>query len=120
MTSSNMTAHNIILANPADDAWTTNNFTFQLGAYGDTILMVFADHLGGAVDEMIDWAVEHEPDLLCDGAVADAYCDAIAAGHCRDTAHEMSLEDVTVGGNFGNCIMSHEWRIMNNNTPHTP
>ena len=111
-TAPRITSHKIAIANGDDRPWTKSRFVLQLGAYGDTILMVWADHLSDAIDEMIDWAVEHEPDMLCDGAVADTYCNAIAAGCSRDVAYDISLEDVTTGGNCGNCIMSHEWHII--------
>ena len=110
-----ITSHNITPVNPEDESWTKSRFVLQFGPYGDTLLMAWADHLQDALDESIDWIVEHEPGLLCDGAVADAYCDAIAEGHSRDEAYEMSLVDVTVGGNCGNCIMSHEWMILAEN-----
>lgn len=109
------TAANINIVNPDDETWTRSRFIMQFGPYGDTLLMVWADHLQDALDESIDWLVEHEPGLLCDGEVANAYCDAIAEGHTRDDAYEISLQDVTIGGNCGNCIASHEWGVRAEN-----
>lgn len=101
--------------NRDDRHWTDNKFALWFGPYGETKLVVFSDHLQNALDESIDWLVEHAPGLLCDEQVKEAYEEAIAEGKTEDEAIEIAEVDTVRGGNCGNYIFSHEWGILSEN-----
>lgn len=97
-----------------------NRFVLWLGAYGSTMVLVYAKHLEDALDETIDWCVDFMPGLLCDDSVnaeyerlfheyTDSGLDEDAA---REKAYEESEVDITRAGNYSNCIPSYEWGIV--------
>lgn len=105
----------LIYINRDDRHWTRNRFVLCFGAYGETKLVVWADHLHDALDDAIDWMVENAPGLLCDDEVSEAYQEAIEEGKSEEEAHEIACEDTTQGGNCGNYILSHEWGVLSEN-----
>ena len=109
------TPHPIEIVNPCDKSWTDSRFILHFGAYGETRLMVYADHLQDALDESIDWIAENAPGLLCDDEVNEAYQEAIDEGKTEDEAWEIAEQDTTCGGNCGNRILSWEWGILAEN-----
>lgn len=102
----------IIPVNGSDRSWMKHRFILAFGAYADTRIMVWANHIEGAIDEAIDWLVDHAPGHIVDDLVAEAYREAIAAGKSEEEAMDYAREDTTCGGNAGNYIMSHEWYLL--------
>ena len=54
----------ITYVNPHDSDWTKNQYVLCFGAYGATYLLVNANSLDSALDEAIDWLVEHEHGII--------------------------------------------------------
>lgn len=102
----------IVLVNPTDRDWTTQNFILCFGAYGNTVLRVWANSLDCAFDEAIDYIAEFCPGLLYDEQVTEAYNEAIQNGMSEDEAMDEATIDMTIGGNCGNYIASWEWQIV--------
>ena len=102
----------LVPVNPGDRDWMRHRYILAFGAYGDTRLMVWANSIEDALDESIDWIVEHAPGLLCDEQVAEEYNRLIAEGKSAGEAQEESEADTTCGGNCGNRILSWEWCIV--------
>lgn len=102
----------IIDINRGDHSFTDHRFVLAFGAYGDTLLLVHADHLEDALDEAIDWLVDNAPGHIIDDQVEEAYREAIAEGKSDEEAMEISEQDTTSGGNAGNHISSSEWSIV--------
>lgn len=100
------------LANPGDRDWTRHRYVLCFGAYGWTLVVVWANSLEGALDGAIDWIVDFAPGLLCDDEVAEAYQEAIASGMTEEAAWEEAEQDTTCGGNCGNRILSYQWGIV--------
>jgi hypothetical protein len=114
----------IIPINFSDRHWTSNRFILCFGAYGDTRLMVWANHLEDALDECVDWISENAPGLLCNEQVNEAYREWLdenaedpsdPSEDEQNSAYEYSLEDVTTAGNAGDHILSYEWGIVAEN-----
>jgi len=101
----------IEIVNPNDSDWTKHRYILWFGACGATYLMVWANSLDDALDEAIDWCVEHAPGLLCDDQVNEAYNAALEEGKSEEEAMEIAEMDVTTGGNYGNHVLSWEWGI---------
>ena len=102
----------IKIANFGDRHWTRDRFILQFGPYGDVLLMVFADHLHDALDTAIDWIAENEPGLIANDQRDEAFAEAKADGKTEDEAWGLAHEDLTIGGNCSDCILSHEWAIV--------
>lgn len=112
----------IKIANPSDRAWTDQRFVLAFGAYGDTLVMAYADSLDDALDECVDWIADNAPGLLADESVQDEYkralAERVAAGadpddqtvieQCQDAA----TVDTTCAGNNGHYLHSWEWTIV--------
>lgn len=111
-----MTFH---LANHCPDMrgsrYRTKRWVLGFGAYGNVVLLVWANHLEDALDECIDWIAENVKGFLCDDEVARVYNDEIAKGVDSDTAWENATVDTTCGGNIGHWIHSWEWTILAEN-----
>jgi hypothetical protein len=105
----------LTIVNPGDRTRTRHRYVLWFGAYGWTRLMVWANSLDDALDEAVDWIVDHAPGLLCDDVVAEEYGRAIAAGMTPEAAQEEAEEDTTCAGNYGNRILSWEWGIVAEN-----
>lgn len=112
--SNTITAGNLAIVNPTDRSWVRNRYLFSFGAYGDAKCLVWANSLDDALDEAIDWLVEHAPGILCDEEVHKEYERAIAEGLDKDAAQEHATVDTTCGGNAGNYINSWEWSVVEN------
>ena len=102
----------ITIVNPNDAHWTRHRYVLWFGAYGDKRLMVWANSLDDALDESIDWIVDHAPGRLCDGAVAEEYRRALEEGKSEEEAQEEAQVDTTCGGSCGNRINSWEWGVV--------
>lgn len=102
----------IIPVNGSDRDWTHHRYIFACGAYGDTLLMVWANSLEAALDEAVDWIADHEPGLLVDDAVNDAYREGIANGLSEEEAQEQAEIDTTCAGSSGHYLNSWEWTIV--------
>ena len=102
----------INIVNPGDRDWTKHRYVLQFGAYGWTVLLVWANSLDDALDESIDWIVDHAPGLLCDDEVQEEYERLIAEGKSEEEAQEEAEVDTTCGGNAGNRINSWDWAIV--------
>ena len=63
----------ITAVNSSDRDWTKHRYLIGFGAYGWTVLMVWADSLDDAMDECADWCDIHAPGLLCDDEVKEEY-----------------------------------------------
>lgn len=101
-----------IIVNPTDRAWTKHRYILRFGAYGDHVLMVYANGLGDALDECVDFLADRWPGLLADEAVQEDYEAAIAEGLDEEQAYELSTEDTTCAGNNGHYLASWEWGIV--------
>ena len=106
---------NIKIVNFEDRHWTRDRFILQFGPYGDTRLMIFANNLQEAIDVAIDWIGENEPGLLANDQRDEAFLEARSEGMTEDEAWDCAGEDLTIGGNCGDCILSHEWAIIAEN-----
>ncbi len=102
----------IAIVNGNDRAWSKHRFILAFGAYGDTRLMVWADHLETALDVAIDWIADNAPGLLADAAVNEAFKEAKDQGLSDDQAMDQATIDTTCGGNCGNYLNSWEWCIV--------
>lgn len=102
----------ITIVNASDRGWTRHNYILAFGAYGETKLRVYANSLDVALDEAIDYLVEHAPGYIVDEAVNEAYTVAIADGMSDEDAQAYATEDTYCGGNCGNYILSHEWTVV--------
>lgn len=111
MTNTTIRSGKLTIVNPWDRDQTTGQWLICLGAYGDTRLVIWADGADSALDEAIDWAVDHAPGLLADESVAEEYNRAIAEGLSEDEAQERATVDTTSGGSCGHYINSWEWAI---------
>ena len=105
----------IHVVNANDRSWTRNSYLLAFGAYGNTLLLAYANSLDVALDECIDWLVENEPGHIIDDQVNEEYQAAIAEGLDEEEAMERAEEDTTSGGNAGNHINSSEWTIVAEN-----
>ena len=105
-------AYGIEIVNPTDRDWTKHRYILAFGAYGWTRLMVGANSLGDAIDESIDWIVDHAPGLLCDEQVTEAYQEAIRAGMSEEKAAEEAAVDTICGGNEGHYILAWECNLI--------
>jgi len=101
----------VIIVNPPDRSWTRHRYVLWFGAYGETRLMVWANSLDDALDEAVDWIVDHAPGLLADESVREEYNRLIAEGKSEDEAQEEAEVDTTTAGNCGNYLNSCEWGI---------
>ena len=110
-----MTHRDIIAVNPGDQDWAQSRYILAFGAYGDTLLMAWANSLDDALDECIDWIADNAPGLLCDDAVAEEYQARLAEGMSEEEAQEAAELDTTCGGNYGHYILSWEWGIVAEN-----
>lgn len=115
------------LVNPSESSWQNHRFILSFGAYGSTLLMVWARSLDDALQECGDWIEEHAPGLFCDDSVQEAYEEALeeackACGcdtaepcdDCRESAWGASETDVTHLDN-GHYLPSWEWGIYAEN-----
>jgi hypothetical protein len=110
----------VIPVNGSDRDWTHHRYILWFGAYGWTRLMVWANSLDDALDECVDWIVEHAPGLLADETVQDEYkcelAEAVAEGLDEESAAERAQEraevDTTCAGNCGHYLNSWEWGIL--------
>lgn len=89
--------------------------------------MVWANGLGDALDEAVDWAADHAPGFLADEFVAESYREALdecraecvecssasePCESCESHARDQSEVDTTCAGNEGHYIMSNDWHIV--------
>jgi hypothetical protein len=105
----------VIIVNGHDRNWTSGRYVLAFGAYGWTVLMVWANSLEDALDEAVDWIAEHEPGLLADEEVADEYRRLVAEGMPEEEAAEEAAVDTTCAGNAGHYLHSWEWSIVAEN-----
>ena len=77
--------------------------------------LVFADHEGDALDEVIDYIAENNPGMLADDQVNEAYKAAIDCGATEEQAWECATADTITGGNCGNHLIS--WEVQLTESP---
>lgn len=107
-----MSPRKIVPVNGSDRDWTRHRYILSFGAYGETLLMVWANSLDDALDECVDWIADNAPGLLADEQVAEAYNEAIAAGKSEEDAQAEAETDTTCAGNAGHYLLSYEWGIV--------
>lgn len=107
-----MNTRKIVPVNGGDRDWTKHRYILSFGAYGDTLLMVWANSLDDALDECVDWIADNAPGLLADEQVTEAYNEAIAAGMSEEDAQAEAETDTTSAGGYGHYILSWEWAIV--------
>lgn len=105
----------IVAVNATDADWTRNRYLLAFGAYGWTLLLVWANSLDDALDECVDWIAEKKPGLLCNEQVKGAFEAAKAEGLSDEKAHEQATCDMTSAGNYSDYIASWEWGIVAEN-----
>lgn len=123
----------IVLVNPDNRDYTSHRYVLCFGAYGDTVLMVWANGLEDALEECGEWIADHAPGLFCDDSVKDQfeelYEEYLSANRetcsckgeeepceectesARSDAWEGSEEDTTRLDN-GHYLPSWEWGIV--------
>ncbi len=52
------------IANPTDKGLWQHSYVLAFGAYGNTLVLAYADSLDAALDGCVDWIAEHAPGLL--------------------------------------------------------
>ena len=98
----------VVLVNTRDQG--DQRFVFWFG--GDTYLMSYGWDMERALEEAIDWIVDHAPGLLHDDAVEETYREAIAEGKSEEEAIEEAEMDMTSFGHSGmHYLASWEWGI---------
>lgn len=100
------------IVNGSDREFKRQRFVLAFGQISTLFLMVWADHLDGALDESVDWLVDNAPGLLCDAEVQEAYNEAIQAGKSEEEAQEEAEVDTTCAGNEGHYLRSDDWNIV--------
>ncbi len=101
-----------VVVNASDKDWTKHRYVLAFGAYGDTKLLVYGNHLADAFDEAIDWIADNAPGLLCNAEVEEAYNAAVAEGQEEERAWESATVDTACGGNGGDYMHAWEWCIV--------
>lgn len=89
-----------------------HRFILAFGAYGDTMLLVYADHLDDALVECVDWIAENAPGLLADDEVHEEYNRLVSEGASEEDAQEEASIDTTCAGNAGHYLNSWECTIV--------
>lgn len=104
----------MILVNPTDSHWTRHRFILAFGAYGDTVLMAWANSLEDALDECVDWIAANAPELLADDQVREEYERLLTEEPdlTDDCRWERACEDTMCAGNSGHYLLSWEWGIV--------
>lgn len=102
----------LILVNPMDSNFTAHRYILWFGQIVPANVMVWEDSLDGAFDKAIDWIVDHQPDLLCDDMVKEAFDAAVLEGLSKEEAFDAAMSDVSIGGNCGHSVLSYEWGIV--------
>ncbi len=112
----------IIIVNPNDKSWMRHSYLLWIGEGMPRYLMIYANSLDDAFDELIDWASDNAPGLLADDQVNEEYTrlrnEFIEEnGHDPDDDEEMQIReqaeaDTVTGGNAGNHIEPHTWGII--------
>ena len=111
--------HVIHNANSSDRDWTKHNFIFWFGGpYSATYVRAWGNDIDSALDEAVDWLVDHKPGLLCDKEVEEEYKRLIAEGKSEEEAQEEAEMDTTTAGNYGNRLNSEEWGIVAEDPSH--
>lgn len=122
--------HKIKVANPHDRSWTNGSFLFSLGAYGWALVLVYADHLGDALDALVDDYIEdhapgylvspEEQETLIREALADSnhtweeFIEAVGSETWAQEIEQSALSDTTMAGSHGQRI-TWEWSIVAEN-----
>lgn len=105
--------------------YTHNRYLIGLGAYGWTILLVYANNLEDAIEECADWCHDNAPGLFCDDQVAEEYNRCIAASKMNadyaeradeyeSEAYEQSTTD-TIACDGGHYFLSWEVHLISEN-----
>lgn len=105
----------IRLINAGDASWTKHSYVLSFGGFtiaSRDLVLVYANNLQDALDDLIDWIAEEHPDSLADDAVNAQYSDLIDEGVSQEQAQEQAEADTTQGGNAGNYIHSEDWSIV--------
>ncbi len=107
----------VIPINASDRSFAKNRFILYFGdAYGPgTVLMAWANHLEGALNECVDWLAENAPGRLITDVVAEEYQRLVAEGKSEEEAMEEATVDTTCAGNCGHYLDSEEWSIVYEN-----
>ena len=106
-----MNTQTLTIVNPDDHELWDHAYDLCFGAYGSTHLLAFADNIGDALDECVDWIADNAPGLLADEQVNDEYNAQIALGLPESEAIEIAEQDTTCAGNCGHYLLSYEWGL---------
>lgn len=99
---------NATIANRDDSSMGWDRWAVYFGAYGSTVVLVYAQNCEAALDEAFDWAEENDPGLFCDESVQEAYEEALKAGENEEEALETAEIDTIRAGNSGRPMPSWE------------
>lgn len=102
----------VTIINPNDANFYKHRYVFAFGAYGDTLLMAYAEGPDSALDECIDWLVEHAPGHIIDEQVNEEFRRLKAEGKSDEKAWEEAEVDTVSGGNAGNHVNASEVHIV--------
>jgi hypothetical protein len=104
----------ITIVNHGDASWTKHSYVLAFGGFTiatPRLLLVYANSLDDALEEMIEWVAENHPGSLANDQIAEAYQEAIDGGADEEDAQEEAEVDTTSDGN-GNYIHSEDWHIV--------
>lgn len=112
----------ITVINPNDANFYEHSYVLAIGAYGESLYLVYADGLDSAFDEMVDWAADNAPGLLSE----DYYQEEFKRLEAEEVERlerrldddelvkiqEQAEADLSIGGNNGLHYTSHEWNYI--------
>lgn len=109
--------------NSNDRDWTRNRYLIGLGAYGWTVLLVWANGLEDAIEECAEWCADNAPGLLADTEVAEEYQRCFELGKMdaslteeenEEQAYEQATVD-TISCDQGHYFHSWEVNLISEN-----
>lgn len=103
----------LVLVNPdtSSHKYRDKKYILAFGAYGWTVLCVWARSIDSALEEAADWLEKNAPGLFCDEAVNEEYDRAIKEGKTEEEAWEESQVD-TISLDGGHFLNSWEVSIV--------
>lgn len=107
------------VVNAKEKSYSAQSFLLAFGAYGNTALFCYGEHLEDCLETAVDWLAEHAPGLLADREVAEKYNRLRKENPAL--SEEEAQEQATVDTTYvdpGHYLHSWEWTIiLDNPTP---
>lgn len=99
----------------AFEGYYRHRYLLRFGGFTEataTYLLIGANGLDGAVDELIDWVRDEHLDGLATDTVSAAYVEHKQEGMSDEDAQAAAEVDMTQGGNYSDYINSEDWSIV--------